>query len=132
MGVPVLLTANAFSTPQRENTFRLLRLISKTIGNEELKVWEYTLPNLRGYMVAVEGVVLDAESIKTLDAMRAHEVFAYMPSAFEWRRFAEEIVECALDGTRADGSVVPVWDDGERPKGDDPVLENLLEGSLRC
>ena len=130
----MLLTANYATPDQREKAFRYLRQVVRSTG-ASVVAHEYTLPNLRGYMLAVEGVVLNDTTIPVLDKMKAHEVFAYMPVGFEWRVFAEGIAEVNDDGFRADGSV-HIFEDYEVPQALRPtpraVFEEAIKNSLGC
>ena len=112
MAPPVLLTTNYYTYEQREKAFRFLRQIARVV---QVQAYEFAQENLRGYMLAVEGVVLTEDTIKALDAIKAHHVFTYMPHEFPWRKDALDIHSINTDGFREDGTE-PIFEDYQVPQ----------------
>lgn len=111
----VLLSAYYPTENERERVFRYFRAVKQRVATNasEVKAFEVKQENLLGYMLFVEGLELNEESIKLMDAIRANDAFCYLHHEFDWRRGAESIHPVDEEGFRTDGTYPefePQWD----------------------
>ena len=107
MASRALLIASYHSRPRRAEIYEHLQRVARAVPDFPEHIYEYTVPNLVGWYVAVPDVPGHWEA---MDACQVSRFFAIMPSAMPWQNDAVDLHEVALDGAHLDGKTYEVPD----------------------